>query len=55
MVVDNVIIIVIIDSVIFGDNSVNWWLIVYGLVFDNFNYFVVVGVVYFDVKMVVGF
>ena len=54
VVADNATITAITDSAIFGDNSANWRLIVYGSVLDNPNYSVAAGVVHLDAKTAAG-
>ncbi|CRY01510.1 TPA: autotransporter outer membrane beta-barrel domain-containing protein [Yersinia enterocolitica] len=54
VVADNATITAITDSAIYGDNSANWRLIVYGSVIDNPNYFVAAGVVHLNAKTAAG-
>ncbi|HDL7691686.1 TPA: autotransporter outer membrane beta-barrel domain-containing protein [Yersinia enterocolitica] len=54
VVADNATITAITDSAIFGDNSANWRLIVYGSVLDNPNYSVAAGVVHLNAKTAAG-
>ncbi|EPR6545835.1 autotransporter outer membrane beta-barrel domain-containing protein [Yersinia enterocolitica] len=54
VVADNATITAITDSAIYGDNSANWRLIVYGSVIDNPNYSVAAGVVHLDAKTAAG-
>ncbi|HGK6776107.1 TPA: autotransporter outer membrane beta-barrel domain-containing protein [Yersinia enterocolitica] len=54
VVADNATITAITDSAIYGDNSANWRLIVYGSVLDNPNYSVAAGVVHLNAKTAAG-
>ncbi|HEK6317515.1 TPA: autotransporter outer membrane beta-barrel domain-containing protein [Yersinia enterocolitica] len=54
VVADNATITAITDSAIFGDNSANWRLIVYGSVLDNPDYSVAAGVVHLNAKTAAG-
>ncbi|HDL6508133.1 TPA: autotransporter outer membrane beta-barrel domain-containing protein [Yersinia enterocolitica] len=54
VVADNATITAITDSAIYGDNSANWRLIVYGSVIDNPNYSVAAGVVHLNAKTAAG-